>query len=310
MPLNPKCGPLIDGYNARYGGKPRTAQTLPGIRAQMEAALALGKPKVASVEDRRIPGPHGEIPFRVYKPLKAGRPLPVLVTFHGGGWTIGSVNSHDGTARRLALAAECAVVSVDYRLAPEHKFPIPFDDCYAAMVWVAEHSRELGVDGARIAVGGDSSGGNLAAAVALKARDAGGPKLAFQLLIYPALDRNLETASYRQNASGYLLTRETMAVNWALYLGSEADAKNPYACPIQAKDLRGLPPALIITAEYDPLRDDGDIYAKRLRAADVPVAYTCYEGMIHAFFSYSEVLAEAKQALAQAGEALKKAFRA
>ncbi len=309
MPLNPKCQPLIDGYNARYGGKVRNAETLPAVRAQMEAGPPPVVPEIASVEDRRIPGLHGDIPIRIYRPMKSASPLPVLVTFHGGGWCIGSVNSHDGTARRLALAGQCAVVSVDYRLAPEHKFPAPFDDCFAATKWVAEHGRELGVDASRLAVGGDSSGGNLAAAVALKARDAGGPKLAFQLLIYPALDRTLDTPSYKQNAKGYLLTRETMATNWALYLRTDADSKNPYACPNQAKDLRGLPSALIITAEYDPLRDDGDIYAKKLRAAGVPVTYTCYEGMIHAFFSYSDVLDEAKQALAQAGAALKQALR-
>jgi acetyl esterase len=197
---------------------------------------------------------------------------------------------------------------VDYLLAPEHKFPVPFEDCYAATKWVADHGREIGVDGSRLAVGGDSSGGNLAAAVALKARDAGGPKLRLQLLIYPALDRNLDTLSYKQNATGYLLTRETMATNWALYLRGDADAKNPFACPIQAPNLRGLPPALIITGEYDPLRDDGEIYAEKLRAAGVPVTYTCYDGMIHAFFSYSDVLDEAKQALAQAGSALKKSL--
>ncbi len=305
MPLNPKCQPIIDGYNARYGGKVRNAVTLPGIRAQMEAGPRPLVPEVASVEDRRIPGPHGDIPIRVYKPVKSASRLPVLVTFHGGGWCIGSVNSHDGTARRLALAAGCAVVSVDYRLAPEHKFPVPFDDCYAATKWVAEHGPDLGVDASRLAVGGDSSGGNLAAAVALKARDAGGPKLALQLLIYPALDRNLDTTSYKQNAQGYLLTRETMSANWALYLRNDADAKSPYACPVQASDLHGLPPALIITAEYDPLRDDGDMYARKLRAAGVPVTYSCYDGMIHAFFSYSDILDEAKQALAQAGSALK-----
>lgn len=307
--MHPQVKAIIDAYNERYAGRPRTAESLPALRAALDTAPRPPGPAVRRCEDLRIPGPAGQVPVRLYIPNEKA-PLPVLVTFHGGGWVLGSINSHDAIARRLANAARCAVVSVEYRLAPEAKFPAPLEDCYAAVSWVARNGRSLGIDSTRLAVGGDSSGGNLAAAVVLMARDRGGPPIVFQLLVYPALDCDFETESYRKNATGYLLTRETMIANWCLYLRSEADALDPYAAPLRAKDLRGLPPALVITAEYDPLRDEGEAYARRLQAAGVDARYIRYDGMIHAFFSYPDQLEAARDAHEQAARALRQAFTA
>ncbi len=251
-----------------------------------------------------------------YSRTRSG-PFPILVWYHGGGWVVGDLESADGTARHLTVGGNCITISVDYRLALETKFPGAADDCYAATVWAAQHAASLNGDPARIAVGGDSAGGNLAAAVSLMARDRQGPALAFQLLIYPVTDRDFSTASYRQNAEGYLLSTDGMKWYWEHYLSSAADAANPYAAPLQASDLSNLPAALVITAEYDPLCDEGKAYAQKLQAAGVSTTCTRYDGMIHGFFgmsglrdNMSGLLDKGKQAVDEASAALRGAFGA
>ena len=264
-------------------------------------------PEVFRVEDRRIGGPAGEIPIRVYTPGSAG-PLPVLAWFHGGGWVLGSLDSEDGTCRRLANAAGCVVVSVEYRLAPEAKFPAAAEDCYAATDWAARNAAAIGGDPSRIAVGGDSAGGNLAAAVSLMARDRGGPPLAFQLLVCPIIERNFETGSYRDCANLYRPTRDLMAWFWGHYLEDEADAENPYAAPMKANDLSSLPGALVVTAEFDPLRDEGEAYARRLAEAGVAARHVRYDGAVHFLFLLANVLEKGRRAIDEAAAALREAL--
>src|SRR5581483_3719120 len=218
---------------------------------------------------------------------------------HGGGWVLGSLETHDALCRSLARAVPAVVVAVDYRLAPEHKFPAAAEDAYAAPAW------EIGADARRVAVGGDSAGGNLAAVVSLMARDRGGPRLAHQLLVYPATDAGLEHASMRENADGYWLTRDMMAWFWNLYLGGARDGGSPLASPLRAQDLRGLPPATVITAEFDPLRDEGEAYAARLRAAGVPVDLRRWDGMIHGFFAMETIFPQGRAAVEHAAAALR-----
>lgn len=261
-------------------------------------------------EDRIIPGPGGDIPVRLYRPRAEG-PLPVLIYLHGGGWVIGNLDTHDGPCRSLAQGASCAVVSVDYRLAPEHKFPSAVEDAYAATCWVAENGRRINLDTSRVAVGGDSAGGNLAAVVCLISRDRGGPPLCGQLLVYPVTDlSSLDGDSYRRHGEGYMLTRDGMAYYRAHYLTAEADALNPYASPLLAEDLSGLPPACILTAEFDVLTDEAAAYAARLKEAGIPVRYTCFKGMIHAFFGLAGAVDRAGDALREAAAALRSTFAA
>jgi acetyl esterase len=234
--------------------------------------------------------------------------MPGLVFFHGGGWVRGSLQTHDVVCRALANGAGCIVVSVDYRMAPEHTFPAAFDDSLAATRWVGEHAVELGIEPSRLAVGGDSAGGNLAAAVALAIRDEGGPPLVHQLLIYPVTDYNFDTPSYIENAEGYMLTREAMRFYWRLYLRDEADADDYRASPLRARSFNNLPPALVITAEYDPLRDEGRAYADQLREAGTRVVYREYPGMVHGFVTSAGVLDAGKQAIRDAIAALSEAF--
>jgi acetyl esterase len=308
MPLDPEARMLMDQMQGTL--KPFNESTVEEARAAIQAlALAAGPPEpVAKVEDRTVPGPKGEIPVRVYTPEGAG-PFPILVYFHGGGWTIGNLETHDGSCRQLCNGAGCVVVSVDYRLAPEHPYPAAADDAYAATRWVAANAGALGGDARRIAVGGDSAGGNLAAVVSLMARDRGGPSLVFQLLVYPAVDApTANHPSYRENAEGYFLTRDMMFWFWAHYCGKGPDPADPYACPLNAKDLRGLPPAYVVTAEFDPLRDEGEAYAAKLREAGVPTTLKRYAGMIHGFFGMSALLTQARVATREAAEALRAAF--
>lgn len=279
-----------------------------GMAAQNALAPDAQPVPVAEVENRAIPGPAGEIPVRIYTPEGEG-PFPVLVYFHGGGFVLCDLDTHDGTCRSLARGAEVVVVSVDYRLAPEHRFPAGPEDCYAATRWVAEHAAEIGGDASRIAIGGDSAGGNLTAVVALMARDRGAPKLGFQLLIYPVTNFDFETASYRDNAEGYFLSTDMMRWFWRQYLEDPAHGAQPYASPLRAEDLTRLPPGLCITAGYDPLRDEGEAYAEKLRAAGNDVALSRYPGMIHGFFGMEAALDEAKRAVAEASDALRKALR-
>ena len=306
MPLDPQAKAVIDqgaalGFPAAHTVSPQQA------RANAQARPRAVGPEVARVENRTIPGPNSQLPVRIYTPTGNG-PFPALVWFHGGGWVVGGLESADATARHLTLAAGCVVVSVGYRLAPEAKFPGPAEDCYAATQWVAEHAAEIGVAGNNLAVGGDSAGGNLAAAVCLMIKDRGGPPLGMQLLVYPVTDRNFQTDSYVDNAEGYNLTRDTMVWYWEQYLANDTDGTNAYAAPQQAQDLRGLPPAVVITAEYDPLRDEGEAYAHRLQAVGVPTTCTRYPGMIHGFFGMSAVVDKGKDAIAQASAALNAAF--
>lgn len=308
MPLHPQAKAIVEAFNAMMAGQgPRTPQNLPAARAAAARATRPPGPALPSVRDVCVPGPAGDLLVRVYLPSTASA-LPVMLYFHGGGWVLGSVDGHDATCRRLALGSGCAVASVEYRLAPEAKFPAPLEDCFAATKWLVGNGGAIGVDGSRLTVGGDSAGGNLAAAVCLMARDQGGPPIKFQMLVYPVMDRDFDTPSYLQNAEGYLLSRAGMIANWKLYLRSDADAANPLAAPLRARDLRGLPPALVITAEYDPLRDEGEAYARRLQASGVPTTLTRYDGMVHGFFGYAETVDAARDAVRRCAEALRKAL--
>ena len=236
-------------------------------------------------------------------------PFPLHVYFHGGGWVIGDLDSHDRLCRALTNAAGCVTVAVHYRLAPEHKFPAGLEDCYAATRWVAAHAASINGDASRIAVGGDSAGGTLATIVALMACDRGGPRLVYQLLIYPNTDYYRPgTRSLVENANGYFLTRDFIIWQWNHYVEREADALNPYASPLRAPDLSGLPPALVQTVEFDPLRDEGELYVARLREAGVPVMHTRYNQTIHGFVLMAGVIDQAKTAIAEGAAGLRAAF--
>ncbi len=308
MPLDPQAQQVMNQLEALGLPPNNTVSPVEARKNSKSRPMAPG-PEVAKVENRSIFGVGPDIPVRIYTPAGDG-PFPALSWFHGGGWVVGDLDTADGTARHLTAQTGCVVVSVDYRLAPEAKFPAAADDCYSATQWIAENAAELNVDPTRIAVGGDSAGGNLAAVVSLMAKDRGGLPLAFQLLVYPVTAWDFNTGSYRQNSEGYLLTTEAMKWYWDQYLSSEGDAANPYAAPHVAKDLAGLPPALVITAEFDPLRDEGEAYGQRLQAAGVPATNSRYDGMIHGFFAMSAVVDKGKQAVAEAAAALKQAFAA
>jgi acetyl esterase len=264
-------------------------------------------PAIGAVKDLSA----GGIPVRVYRP--SGVPdstrLPVLVYYHGGGWVIGDLDTHDTLCRQLTAGAGISVVSVDYRLAPEHKFPAAADDAWAATTWIVAHAAELGVDGSRLAVGGDSAGGNLAAVVALQARDAGGPNIRLQVLNYPVTDVGAETQSYRDLADGYMLTRDGMRWFIAHYLGKPQDAEDWRASPIRAKSFAGVAPALIITAGYDPLRDEGDAYAQKLRAAGVSVDHVSFGGMVHGFIPMGKLIETGNRAVTLIADSLRYALR-
>jgi len=311
MPLDTQARMLLDQM-ASVGAPPLNEQSVAQARAMIENLTALSgeAEPVAAVENRTVPGPAGEIPIRLYRPESAGAgAAPCLVWLHGGGFVIGSIDTSDGTCRALANRTGAVVVSVDYRLAPEDPFPAGPEDAYAAVTWIAAHGADLGIDPSRIAVGGDSAGGNLTAVVALMARDRGGPDLRLQLLVYPVTDHSFETPSYLENADGYLLTRDAMIWFWNHYIADPAGRDDPYASPLRAGDLSGLPPAFVITAEYDPLRDEGEAYADKLRAAGVPVTLTRYDGMIHGFFGMSLVLNQAKQAIDDAAVVVRDALK-
>jgi acetyl esterase len=306
MPLDPQARHVIEQI-ASLGLPPAHTVSPDEARANSKLRPRSPGPEVAKVEDRKVSGFGQEIPVRIYTPFGVG-PFPILVWCHGGGMVVGDLDAADGTARHLTAAADCVTVSVDYRLAPETKFPGACEDCYAATMWAAQNAASLNGDPARMAVGGDSAGGNLAAVVAQMARDRGKPGLVFQLLVYPMVDCNFETASYVQNAEGYLLSRDSMQWYWQHYLNSPADAANSYAAPLQAQDLSRLPAALVITAEYDPLRDEGEAYAQRLQASGVSTTCTRYDGMVHGFFGMSGLMDKGKQAIEEAASALKRAF--
>jgi acetyl esterase len=310
MALDPQARAVLDQM-AEMGGKPINELSVEEARQASEALAAMqGAPEaIAGVEDRTLPGPDAGIPVRIYVPFGKG-PFPVLIYFHGGGWVIGDIASSDGLCRTLANASGCIVVSVGYRLAPEHPFPAAADDAYHAMLWVSENASGFGGDPSRIAVCGDSAGGNLAAVVALIARDRGKPAIRYQLLIYPVTDAACDTPSYEENAEGYFLTKDAMQWFWKHYVQNSADRSHRYASPLRAASFEGLPPALVITAEFDPLRDEGEQYAERLRAAGTPVTLRRYNGMIHGFFAMGAVIDQGKLAIQHAAAALRAALGA
>ena len=303
MPVHPQVQPLIDAMAAMEG--PALHEMEPAAAREMFAAMRMAPPEppdLASISDRGIPSPDGhDIPIRTYLPAGVTDP-PVCVYLHGGGWVIGSIETHDGPCREIAARSGCAVVSVEYRLAPETKHPGPLEDCVAAVEWVAANGSDLGVDGSRLVVAGDSAGGNLAAAVTLIARERGGPAIAGQVLVYPVTDLSMGTASYVENAEGYFLTADAM--RWFIGHYCDGAVDDPQVSPLRA-DLAGLPPALVITAEYDPLRDEGEAYAKRLEAAGVPTTLRRFDGQIHGFLGMYGMIDDGKVALEQIAGAVK-----
>ena len=310
MPVTAEVKTILD-LLAAMEGPPLEDLTPDEMRANYAAlGMAATKAEVASVEDRMVPGPAGDIPVRVYVPegASAAEAGPVLVYFHGGGWVIGDLETHDPTVRALAARSGITVVSVDYRLAPEHPFPAPLADCVAAVEWVVASASELSIDPARLAVGGDSAGGNLAAVVSARLRDTPAAPC-FQLLVYPVTDGTLSHPSIDENADGYFLTKEMMVWFWQHYVGS-GSRTDPSVSPLHApaSALEGVCPALVITAEFDPLRDEGEAYAEHLSAAGVPVTSTRYDGVIHGFFQMGDMIPEGNQAIDEAAEALKRAL--
>jgi acetyl esterase len=308
MPLDPQAQSLVDAM-AKLNLKLIEDSTPEEARESMRSRTAGLGPfdEVAAVSEHRVSVKGGEIAVRLYEPAGKG-PHPALVFYHGGGWVIGDLYTHDGICRSLTNAAGCVVASVDYRLAPEAKYPVAAEDSYAALEWILANARRLNIDARRVAVGGDSAGGNLSAVVALMARDRKGPAIAYQVLIYPVTNSNLDTPSYHENATGYVLTREAMRWFWRHYLEHEEQGKEPLAAPLLAPSLAGLPPALVITAACDPLRDEGEAYAARLRDAGVPVTLTRYDGVFHGFIRMTRFLDKARAAVDEVAGSLRKAF--
>ena len=307
--LHPQARALLDLIDAR-GLPPTHTLTPEEARRGYRERRSVTQPdpqEVTSIEPLQAEGPHGAIPLRLYRPLGASADavLPVLVYYHGGGWVIGDLDTHDSLCRELANGAGCAVVSVDYRLGPEHPFPAAVDDCLAATRWVHQEAAALRLDSARIAVGGDSAGGNLAAVVAILARDSGDLPIAFQLLIYPATDMRCALPSHTTNGQGYMLTRDTMAYFHDHYIADPAHDLDWRSSPLLQEELSALPPALVLTAGFDPLRDEGLAYADRLSAAHVPCSHVCFERQIHGFMLMGRVLEEADAAIALCAAALK-----
>lgn len=308
MPVDPQIQALLD----RGTGVPAThTLSVAEARRQYEARIALMAPPapVATIAERSIAGPGGPLRLRVYTPAGSG-PFPLMVFFHGSGFVLCSLDTHDGLCRNLSAGIGCVVASVDYRLAPEHKFPAGPDDCLAATRWAAAHAAELGIDPTRIMLAGDSAGGTMAAVTALRVRDQGGPELCGQMLLYPVTDYHTPgTPSYAENADGYGLTRDTMKWFWEHYLNDPAETENPHACPLRARDLSGLPPAFVMSAEYDPLRDEAELYGERLRAAGVPTEITRRPGMNHGFLFWVGLVSGADTALAAACAWARQKFR-
>jgi acetyl esterase len=306
MSLDPQCQEILDYVRAR--------ETVPLHTLTPEEARRLRRlpfepgPELFNVENLEIPAERRSIPVRIYTPAEGG-PYPVLIWFHGGGWVMGSIDMADNTCRHLALRAGCLVASVGYRLAPESKYPAAVEDAYAATRWIVENADRINGINHLVAVGGESSGGNLAAAVALMARDRHVLRLIFQLLVYPVIEPNFSTESYQQNGKRFGPSAEMMHWFWQHYLGNERDALDPYASPMRAESLKGLPPALVITAEFDALRDEGEAYGKRLKEAGVPTTLSRYDGMIHLFFLLANKIDKGQLALDEAAEALKAAFQ-
>lgn len=308
MPLDPQAQAFLEQYPAAPAF-PADGESLDEIRAQTTRLDGPPEP-VARVDDRTIPGLNDgvTVPVRIYWPAgdsDSDAPRAAVVFFHGGGWVLGNLDAYDHLCHALANAGDCVVVSVDYRLAPEHRFPAAVEDCFAATKWTAQQAGELGIDSKRIVVAGDSAGGNLAAAVSLMDRDQQTSLVAFQVLIYPITDRNFETPSYQANADGYFLTRERMIWFWDRYLENQADCVNPYAAPLKADSLKDLPPACILTAEFDPLLSEGNAYADRLEEAGVKVDRQFYKGLIHGFVRRIDLFDRATVAIRHIGQSIR-----
>jgi acetyl esterase len=308
VPAHPQVQTLLDALAQTEGPEP-SAMTPDEARAMYRALSAMEQvEEVQRVDDRLVPSDAGDIPVRVYTPDAAvGHAHGVLVWYHGGGFVLGDLETADATCRALANRAGCVVVSVDYRLAPEHPAPAALDDCVAALIWTVENFELLGVDASKVAVGGDSAGGTLAALVCQRVRAEFGPDIDFQLLVYPVTDLTMSHPSIDENGEGYFLTKRTLEWFIASYL-PEGDPKDASVSPLYADDLSGMPPAMVITAELDPLRDEGEAYAARLRDAGVATEALRYEGQIHGFFAMATMLDDGKDALARAGAALRAAL--
>jgi acetyl esterase len=308
MALDPQAEAFLK-QAAEAGAPPLESLTVSQAREFLRTLFGPqgAREPIKKVEDRMIDAGGARLPVRIFTPEGAG-PLPLLVFFHGGGWVLGDCESYDTPCRALANAARCIVVSVEYRLAPEHKFPTAPEDCYAATLWTVRNAPSLGGDPSRVAIGGDSAGGNLTAVVAQMARDRGAPPLLLQVLVYPVTNHALDTASYRANADGYLLTRAAMEWFWNHYLREARDGTEPYASPLRATNFANLPPALLITAEYDPLRDEGAAYGIKLREAGVRLVHSDYPGMIHGFFSLGQVFRQTRELYGQISAELRRAF--
>lgn len=291
MPLDPQARDFLDKLERSRA--PKMHELSPEDARALVVPLRVPRDPSVTVENRTIPGPAGALPVRFYQPAEPHGALPVVVFFHGGGWVVGSIASHDAMCRRLCSQSRCVLLSVEYRLAPEHKYPAAVNDAFAATQWAANHGREIGGDPARIAVAGDSAGGNLAAAVCLMARDRGGPAIAAQVLIYPITDYMPDFESYHRNGRGYFLDTEAIVWFWRQYLANEAQADEVTASPLRTRDLSGLPTALVLIAEYDPLADEGVAYADRLEEAGVRVERFMADGQIHGFLRRLDVFDQA-----------------
>ena len=309
MPFHPQVQAIRDRLEADPA--PRL-YTLPIDEARAQdvkgAVTTAGRLEpVAVVRDFQIPGDGDNLACRIYR-ADEHTTAPALVYFFGGGWSLGTLDTCDAVCRMITNRAGCASIAISYRLAPENRFPAAVEDCYRGVSWVAAHSAELRIDPGRIAVGGDSSGGNLAAAATLLARERGGPSLIHQLLVYPNTDAGADTESMREINDPYFFNVNSIKWYWGMYLSSARDADNPLASPLRAADLSGLPPATVITAEFDPLRDESEMYAKRLAEAGVPAEIIRYDGMMHGFFTMVGILDTAREAIATAADRLSSAF--
>lgn len=309
MTVNPALVPVLEAF-AAFANTDWSQMPVDVARTMMDAPLAEGEPlAMAKVESLTLDLPGRNIAARFYVPENAGETPPVVMYFHGGGWVLGSLDTHDGTCRELARASGAAVLSVDYRLAPEARYPAAAEDCYDACIWAEANADQLGIDASRMAVAGDSAGGNLAAAVSLMARDRGGPALRHQMLIYPVTDTNFETTSYVSNGGGeYFLSTGSMQWFWGHYLGETSPLDASLARVLHVEDLTGLPSATVITAQYDPLKDEGDAYAKRLTDAGIATDHQVAEGMIHGFFGMTPAVPDAMKWVNLAGANLRKAL--
>ena len=305
MPLEPITAAILAQMAEAEAPEFHEVSVAESRRLYTESASIPPTVEVYSVEDLTIDGPMGGIPVRIYRPNEAS--APVHVHFHGGGWVIGDLQTHDADCREICMAAGCIVISVDYRLAPVHPFPAGLNDCYAAICWASAHTANLGARPGPVSIGGDSAGGNLAAAAALMARDHNGPEIALQLLLYPVTEPSMSSASFNDNAEGYLLSKTMMAWFWDHYCPDIEQRNNPLASPLLAPDLSGLPPAIVLTAEYDPLRDEGEAYANRMAEAGVAVEMRRYDGFIHGFFSLAAVIEAVRESVDLVGAALRKA---